>query len=148
MKRSTTFFQLYLRLALGFGFLVPGLDRLGVWGPAGGPNISWGDWPHFTAYARKVMSFLPAGLADILAAVATAGELIFGVMLILGWQTRIAALGSGLLTAGFACSMAVSFGITSPLNYSVFAFSAGAFLLSTLDNYPFSLDNIRRPRNT
>ena len=47
--------QLFLRLSLGIGFLVPGLDRLGVWGPNGGTNISWGDWQHFSKYAHKLM---------------------------------------------------------------------------------------------
>ncbi|TDX00297.1 DoxX family membrane protein [Dinghuibacter silviterrae] len=138
--------QLYLRLALGIGFLVPGLDRLGCWGPHGGAQISWGDWAHFQTYAREVMSFLPTGLADKLAVVATAAELTFGVLLVLGLWTRWAALGSGLLLLGFAISMAVSFGIVSPLSYSVFTASAGAFLLSGVKVYPFSLDALLTKR--
>ncbi len=46
--------------AVGVGhttYLVPGLDRLGAWGPPGGKQVSWGDWSHFTAYAHQVMFF-------------------------------------------------------------------------------------------
>jgi uncharacterized membrane protein YphA (DoxX/SURF4 family) len=136
--------QLYLRLALGFGFLVPGLDRLGCWGPPGGAQISWGDWAHFRAYARQVMGFLPTGLADKMAVLATAGELAFGVLLVLGLWTRWAALGSGVLLLGFALSMAVSFGIVSPLSYSVFTASAAAFLLAGVKTYPVSIDALRK----
>jgi uncharacterized membrane protein YphA (DoxX/SURF4 family) len=140
MRTSSSYIQFYLRLALGVGFLVPGLDRLGVWGAPGGPNISWGDWQHFSAYAHKVMSFLPGGMAEALAILATAGELLFGVLLIIGWKTRLAAAGSGLLAFCFAMSMMVSFGVTSPLSYSVFVVSAGSLLLATIPDYPFSID--------
>ena len=59
MQKLTPLLQLYLRLALGIGYLVPGLDRLGFWGKYGSPGISWGDWAHFMAYASDVMRFLP-----------------------------------------------------------------------------------------
>jgi putative oxidoreductase len=45
-----------------------------------------------------------------------------------------------LLTLFFALSMAVSFGIVAPLSYSVFAVSAGSFLLATIRHYPWSID--------
>ncbi|HVI43724.1 MAG TPA: DoxX family protein [Chitinophaga sp.] len=136
--------QLYMRLALGIGYLVPALDRLGVWGAPGGHNISWGDWDHFSVYAHQVMGFLPYGLASVLAVAATIAELIFGVLLLIGWQTRLAATGSGFLALGFALSMAVSFGIVSPLSYSVFVVSASSFLLATIPHYRWSLDERRR----
>jgi len=146
MRTSSSYIQFYLRLALGIGFLIPALDRLGVWGAPGGPNISWGDWQHFSAYAHKVMSFFPGGLAEALAVLATTCELVFGVLLVIGWKTRLAATGSGLLTFCFAVSMLISFGIPSPFNYSVFAFSAGSLLLATLPDYPFSIDNRLKQR--
>src|SRR5438445_3464328 len=94
--------QLYLRLALSTGFILLGCDRLGVWGPYGKPWVSWGDWKHFSAYAHEVMGFLPGGLAEALAILATVGEITFGVLLLLGLFTRQAAFGSGLLTGCFA----------------------------------------------
>jgi putative oxidoreductase len=141
MEKQVSYIQLYLRIALGVGFLVPGLDRLGVWGPHGGHQVSWGDWSHFSAYAKEVMSFLPAKLAEFLAVIATICEISFGVLLLIGWLTRWAAIGAGVLTLIFALSMAVSFGIVAPLSYSVFAVSAGSFLLSTLSHYPWSVDS-------
>ena len=144
MDRKITYIQLYLRLALGIGFLIPGLDRLGIWGPPGGPHISWGDWAHFSAYAHKVMSFLPGGLAGFMAVLATAGEITFGTLMVIGLFTRWAAIGAGVLTFCFAVSMAVSFGIEAPFNYSVFAFSGGSLLLSTVPQYGWSLDAVLR----
>lgn len=142
MNRFTNVIQLYLRIAIGTGYLVFGLDRLGVWGPYGSKHVAWGDWAHFVAYSRKVMSFLPVSLADILAALATGAEILFGALLIAGWLTRPAAIGSGILALLFALSMAISFGIVSPLTYSVFTLSAGSFLLATVENYRWSLDNL------
>lgn len=141
MKKQFSYAQLYLRLALGIDFLVPGLDRLGAWGPHGNPNVSWGDWQHFSNYAHQVMGFLPAGLAEALAILATIAEIAFGILLILGWLTRPVATGSGVLLLCFALSMMVSLGVTAPLNYSVFAASAGSFLLATIPAYKWSIDN-------
>ncbi|WP_431214683.1 DoxX family protein [Puia sp. P3] len=138
MNKAIT--QLYLRLAMGSGFTILGLDRLGVWGPNGKPWVSWGDWQHFSAYAHEVMGFLPRGLAEILAVVATIAEISVGILLLLGLFTRQAAFASGILTAGFAIAMAISYGITSPINYSVFTVSAAGFLLSTQAGYRWSID--------
>jgi uncharacterized membrane protein YphA (DoxX/SURF4 family) len=142
MEKFSGFTQLFLRLALSIGYLVPGFDRLGAWGKYGERNISWGDWQHFIKYAGQVMSFLPSSLVDVLAVTATIGEIGLGVLLLVGRWTRIAALGSGMLTLFFALSMAISFGIVSPLSYSVFTASAASFLLATLPAYKWSLDNV------
>lgn len=143
MEWKMAFAQLFLRLALGITYLVPALDRLGAWGPPGSKQVSWGDWSHFTAYAHQVMFFLPYRLAEVLAIIATVAELLFGVMLIAGWCTQWVALGSGLLLLFFALSMAVAFGITSPLNYSVFTASAASFLLAAIPAYTWSIDALR-----
>ena len=123
--------RLYLRLALGTGFTLLGLDRLGAWGPNGKPWVSWGDWHHFSAYAHEVMRFLPGQIAEVFAIIATIAEITIGILLLIGWQTRWAALGSAILTGCFAIAMAISYGITSPINYSVFTVSAASLLLST-----------------
>lgn len=138
MNKAIT--QLYLRLAMGSGFTYLGLDRLGAWGPNGKPWVSWGDWRHFSAYAHEVMGFLPGGLAEVLAVIATIAEISIGILLLLGLFTRQAAIGSGVLTASFAVAMAISYGITSPVNYSVFTVSAASFLLSVQPGYRWSLD--------
>ena len=135
--------QLFLRIALGIGYLVPGLDRLGVWGRPGENGISWGDWQHFMQYAREVMGFIPASLVNVFAVIATIAEIGFGLLLLLGKWTKIAALGSGILALLFAVAMTISFGIVSPLSYSVFTVSAASFLLATQGKYKWSLDTFR-----
>ena len=132
--------SIYLRIAIGAAYLWEVADRLGFLGANGKPHVGWGDWAHFLAYARQVMGFLPAGIIPALAILATIGEAAFGLLLILGLFTRVAAIGSALLSFCFACAMAISFGIDSPLGYSVFTLSAASFLLATLPDYAWSLD--------
>jgi putative oxidoreductase len=144
MTKLFDFAQLFLRVALGIGYLVPGLDRLGVWGKNGESGISWGDWQHFMQYAKDVMSFIPTSLINVFAVMATIAEIGFGLLLLLGKWTKIAALGSGILALLFAIAMTISFGIVSPLSYSVFTVSAASFLLTTLGKYKWSLDSVSR----
>ena len=63
---------------------------------------------------------------------------------LLGWKTRIASMLSGLLLTAFALGMTVALGMKAPLNFSVFAAAAGAFLLASCAEFPFSLDNLLR----
>jgi hypothetical protein len=84
--------QLFVRLAIGIGYLVPSLDRLGLLGKPGG-------------------------------------------------KAKVAAIASGVLALLYALSMTISFGISAPLSYSVFAVSAGSFLLATVKSYRWSFDN-------
>lgn len=143
MKVNNQWAQLYLRIALGAAFLFLGLDRFGTWGAPGTKYASWGDWKHFSDYAHQVLFFLPNGLAEFFAIAATVCELLFGCLLLVGLLTRWAAIGSGFLTLTFAVCMAVAFGITSPINYSVFAVSAGSFLLASQTTYSWSIDAVR-----
>ena len=142
MQKFSSVAQLYLRVSIAAAYLVFGLDRLGVWGMPGEKDVSWGDWKHFMDYAAQVMSFLPYSMVSVLAVIATIGELTFGTLLLVGKWTKIAAFGSGVLALSFAVCMAVSFGIVSPLSYSVFTVSAASFLLACCDNYKWSLDNL------
>jgi putative oxidoreductase len=136
--------QLYLRLALGTGFFLLGLDRLGAWGPYGRSWVSWRDWHHFSAYAHQVMNFLPYSLAEMLAVVATVVEIIGGFLLLAGLFTRWAAYACSILTFCFAVAMAISGGITSPIDYSVFSVSAACWLLAIQPSYRWSIDAIRQ----
>ena len=143
MNSRSVLSSVYLRLAIAAAYLWEVADRLGLLGGHGQPHVGWGDWAHFLAFAREVMSFLPAGWVPALAIAATVGEGLFGLLLLLGWFTRIGAVGSGILSLCFAIAMAISFGIDSPLGYSVFALSAGSFLLAGLPYYPWSIDALR-----
>lgn len=118
---------LYLRLALGASFLSGIADRFGLYI---GRNVGYGDFTGFLHYTEKVNSFMPASTIPFLAWAATALEFSFGIALVVGIWLRWAALGSCLLLALFGVAMALSFGIKSPLDYSVFSASAGALALS------------------
>lgn len=139
--------SLFLRLAIGVSYLWEVADRLGLLGPNGNAHVGWGDWKHFTAYAKQVMSFLPPASVNPLATLATIGEGGFGFLLIIGLFTRMAAIGSGLLSLCFAIAMAISFGIESPLGYSVFTLSAASFLLAGSAQFPWSVDSWMASRN-
>jgi putative oxidoreductase len=140
-------YSVYLRLAISMAYLWAVADRLGMLGAPGQPHVNWGDWGHFIGYSYKIMAFLPAGIVPALALLATIGEGVFALLLLLGLFTRIAAIGSGLLSLCFALSMTISFGIGSPLSYSVFTLSATSFLLSTLPYYAYSIDLLRAKNN-
>jgi hypothetical protein len=60
--------------------------------------------------------------------------------LVLGVRTRAVAIASGFLLLAFALGMTIGTGVKSALNASVFAASAGAFLLGSVNQYPWSLD--------
>jgi putative oxidoreductase len=137
----------FLRIAIGSGYLWFVADRLGLLGPNGSPHVGWGDWQHFLQATAQVLSFLPIRFIPLFAIAATIGEFSFGFLLILGLFTRLAAIGSGLLSFMFACSMAISSGIESPLGYSVFTLSAASFLLSTVPYYRWSFDAWWAKRN-
>jgi len=142
MTKFQPYIQLYLRLALGTGYLKLGLDRLGCWGPYGKTFVSWGDWTHFMEYAKQLMSFLPASLVTVFAIAATIAEILSGTLLLIGKWTRLAAIASGLLSFLFAIAMAISNGLQDPIGYSVFTVSAASFLLATLPVYKWSVDNL------
>lgn len=148
MQKYQAYIQLFLRLAIGAGYVTFGLDRLGALGSYGCKNVSWGDWQHFMQYAASVMGFLPYNVAQVFAVMATIAELTFGTLLIIGFYTSLAAIGSGLLALCFAVSMAISQGITSPMGASVFTLSAASFLLATIANYRWSIDNLRARKRT
>jgi uncharacterized membrane protein YphA (DoxX/SURF4 family) len=132
--------QLYLRLSIGSAFAWFGLDRIGTWGPHGKWYISWGDWAHFSPYAHHLMFFLPNGIAEVFAVLATIIEISCGLLLILGLFTRWAAYAGFGLALSFALCMTFADGITSPLSYSVFTVSAASLLLAAQPAYRWSLD--------
>jgi uncharacterized membrane protein YphA (DoxX/SURF4 family) len=131
-----------LRYALGVGFLSAVADRLGLWGPFGQPNVDWGDFSRFLEYTQTLNWFVPPRLIPVLGVIATVAETVLGILLIVGWHTRITALLSALLLLAFALSMALSLGIKAPLNYAVFTGVGGALLLASWNRFPFTLDEL------
>lgn len=140
MKNTPHFAQLFLRLALGIGFILPVMDRFGWLGAPGSPTVGWGSWAIFLDYTNSLMPYLSRPLANIMGIIATAGELIFGILLIIGYKIKPAALGSFLLTLAFALSMLIFANYRAPFNYSVFVVSASSLLLATLPGYKWSID--------
>ncbi|KFF27180.1 DoxX protein [Chryseobacterium vrystaatense] len=136
--KNVQFPQLFLRLAISVTMLSAVADRLGLWGK----NAAWGNWENFETYTRKLTFFLPEGLSVFSAYTATFFEILFPVMLLIGWKTRIGAYGAGLLLLVFALSMTMALGIKAPLDYSVWVGSAGAFLLAVQPKYFFSIDHL------
>ena len=131
MSRSLEFSSLFLRIALGTSFLSAVADRLGLWGGFGQPNVSWGSFARFVAYTATLNWFLPKAMIPALAIIATCAEVLLGLCLIVGWQTRVAAWGAGILLTTFAITMAVALGLKAPLDFSVFSAAGGAFLLAS-----------------
>lgn len=115
---------LYARVALGAAFLSAVAARFGWWFDRG-PH----PFAQFIRYTGEVNSFLPAATYPALAVAATIAETTLGVMLIAGVRVRWTAMASAILLAVFGAAMAISFGVKSPLDYSVFSASAGALLL-------------------
>jgi putative oxidoreductase len=122
--------QWFVRLSLAIGFLSAVADRFGLWGPPGTAGVAWGAWAPFVAYVATLNWFAGSAIVPILAWVATVAEVGLALGLLLGWHLRWFALGSGVLLLAFALTMTFALGIKAPLDYSVFAASAGAFLLA------------------
>ena len=126
LDRLERFATFYARVALGAAFLSAVAGRFGLWSGKS-PSTAFAN---FTRYAAEVNSFMPARTIPFLAWAATAAELTLGVSLLAGIWPRRVALASAVLLALFGTAMAISFGIQSPLDYSVFSASAAALLLA------------------
>jgi putative oxidoreductase len=118
---------LYARVALGIAFLSGIGDRFGLWR---GRNVGYGNFDGFVRYTAKVNAFMPASSIPFLAWAATIAELLLGILLLVGIWPRWTAIASAVLLILFGVAMAISFGLKSPLDYSVFSASAAAFLLA------------------
>jgi uncharacterized membrane protein YphA (DoxX/SURF4 family) len=125
---------LYARIAVAAAFLSAVASRFGLWDR----TLDLKHFVSFISYAGEVNSFLPRAVIPYVAVLATACETLLGILLILGLWPRWVALGSAVLLAMFGTAMAISFGIKSPMDYSVFSASSASVLLA--------LDAFRRNR--
>jgi len=133
---------LLLRIGIGVGFLSAVADRFGLWGPFGQPNVEWGDFSRFLEYTHTLNWYLPAGMIPLLGGIATGAEILFGLLILVGWHTRVAALLSGLLLLTFGVAMTLALGIKAPLNFAVLTGVGGALLLANCEGFPFSVDEL------
>jgi uncharacterized membrane protein YphA (DoxX/SURF4 family) len=137
---------LFTRLALGLAFLSAVADRFGLLGGPGSTNVSWGNLQNYQTYVATLNPFVPETLIPLVGWLATIGEIVAGVALIIGFRVREVAILSGLLLLGFGLGMTIGTGFKRALDFSVFAASGGAFLLAALSDSPFSLDALLRRR--
>ncbi|MGF2414688.1 DoxX protein [Ferruginibacter sp.] len=137
--KITDISTLFLRLALASGFLSAVAARLNLWGK----RVSVSEaWTSFLNYTAEVNSFLPKNFIPTIAVLATIMETGLAILLLVGFKTSYASLGAGILLLLFALAMTYSYGIKEPLDYSVFAASAGAFLLTTVPVHKWSIDQL------
>jgi uncharacterized membrane protein YphA (DoxX/SURF4 family) len=140
--RWASYSSVILRWGLGLGFLSAVADRLGLWGTFGQPNVEWGNFSRFLEYTHTLNWYVPAGMIPLLGVIATAAETLFGLLLVVGWHTRITALLSGLLLLSFGVAMTLALGIKAPLNFAVFTGVGGALLLASSKSFPLSVDEL------
>lgn len=117
---------LYARTALGAAFLSAVAGRFGLWHM----TFDFKYFADFLEYAAEVNSFLPSAVIPLIGWIATVAETTLGVLLVLGLWPRWVSLGSAILLAMFGTAMAISFGLKSPMDYSVFSASGAAALLA------------------
>ena len=146
-SKFASYATLLLRIGLGVGFLSAVADRLGLWGAFGQPNVEWGNFSRFLEYTHTLNWYLPAEMIPPLGIIATGAEILFGVLLIVGWRTRAAALLSGLLLLTFGMAMTLALGIKAPLNFAVLTGIGGALLLANCERFPFSVDELLSRKN-
>jgi uncharacterized membrane protein YphA (DoxX/SURF4 family) len=100
--------------------------RFGLWDRTVDPK----HFASFLEYAGEVLSFIPKAAIPYLAWAATVCETSLGILLIQGLWPRWVSLGSAILLAMFGTAMAISFGLKSPANYSVYSVSGATVLLA------------------
>jgi uncharacterized membrane protein YphA (DoxX/SURF4 family) len=147
-SKFASYATVVLRIGLGVGFLSAVADRFGLWGAFGQPNVEWGSFSRFLEYTHTLNWYVPAQMILPLGVIATAAEILFGLLLLVGWHTRAAALLSGLLLLTFAVAMTLALGLKAPLNYAVFTGIGGALLLATCRHFPLSVDEFLLRRTT
>lgn len=116
-------------------------DRFGVFGGPGAINVAWGNWENFVAYSNQLNAYASPSFGQVLAVAATICEVLFSILLIIGYKTRLAAWGTCLLVLAFALTMTFSAGWRAPLSYSVWTTAAAAGLLAGCSRFAWSVDD-------
>ncbi|AWK05553.1 DoxX family protein [Flavobacterium crocinum] len=132
---------LILRIVLAITMLSAVADRFGIWGAPGSNGVAWGNWENFVVYTNTLNPYTNKSTAEILGAAATFFEVILSLLLLFGFKTRIAALGTAFLLFFFGFAMAVSVSVKAPFDYSVWTSVAAALLLANIGKTAFAVDN-------
>lgn len=124
---------LLTRFGLASAYLSAVVDRFGVWGHHGAPNVTWGDFQHFTAQVAILLPWVSKSLVPVLAWLATALEAALGLGLLIGVRTRTMAGGSACLLLIFGLVLTFSTeGIHAAFASSVFSAAGASLLLACL----------------
>jgi len=126
LERAVVMFS---RVALALAFLSGIASRFGWYGR----DVGYGNFQNFVKYTAEVNSFMPVSTIPFLAWAATAAELGLGIALLAGIWPKWIALATAALLMLFGTAMAISFGVRSPLDYSVFSAMAAALLLAVYE---------------
>jgi len=132
---------LILRIVLAITMLSAVADRFGLWGAPGSHAVAWGNWDNFVIYTQTLNPYANKATAEILGIAATFFEVILSLLLIFGFKTRIAALGTAFLLFFFGFAMAVSVSVKAPFDYSVWTSAAAALLLANIGKTSYAVDN-------
>ncbi len=132
---------LILRIVLAITMLSAIADRFGIWGAPGSNAVAWGSWDNFVMYTQTLNPYANKATAEILGIAATFLEIILSLLLIFGFKTRIAALGTAFLLFFFGFAMAVSVSVKAPFDYSVWTSAAAALLLANIGKTSYAVDN-------
>jgi putative oxidoreductase len=124
----------YARVAVAAAFLSAVAGRFGLWSG----RLNWANFERFIQRTAELNPFAPPSVVPFLAWASTIVETSLAVALLSGVGLRWAALGSALLLAWFGTAMALTAGLKSPLDYSVFSGSAAALLLAIFESRPRS----------
>ncbi|QTE38824.1 hypothetical protein J3L18_07085 [Mucilaginibacter gossypii] len=106
-----------------------------------GSGATWGDWKHFIDYTNTLIPFANRQVANVTGIIATLGEFVFGISLIVGYRIKETGIGAAVLTLCFGLCMAIFVSIKAPFNYPVFVFTGAALVLSALDHHKWSVDS-------
>lgn len=132
IKANLKTIKLFTRLVVGIGFLSAVMDRFGLWNNIlDKDKLAWTNWPNFVDYTQSLMPWLSRSLAAFAGGVATAAEVVFGILLLIGWKTKLVANLSGILLLLFAIGMFTQF-VKAPFDASVFSAAAACFFLAAV----------------
>lgn len=132
---------LILRIVLAITMLSAVADRFGIWGAPGSNGVAWGTWENFVLYTQTLNPYANKATAEVLGGIATFLEVVLSLLLLFGFKTRIAALGTALLLFFFGFAMAVSVSVKAPFDYSVWTSAAAALLLANIGKSSYAVDN-------
>ena len=130
--KKTKIVEWFLRISISVCFLSAVADRFGLWDQS---VSAWGNWEAFAKYTNKLLPFLSYDMASIFGMIATALELILGLLLLTKIKSSSVSFFSGILLLTFGLTMTFALGIKVPLDYSVYTAAAAAFGLNIILGY-------------